>query len=678
MTADRRGLESESLDAHRATALSDVENAIAAAQRFLLSIQHADGHWCAELEGDTILESEYILTLTFLGRGQEQRVRKAAEYVRRQQLPGGGWAIYAGGPPEVSASVKAYFALKLAGDDANAPHMAKARRVILDLGGIDACNSFTRIYLSIFGQFDWSRCPAVPPELILLPDWFPFNIYRMSSWSRAIVVPLSIIWACKPYCPVPERASIRELWAHSSSPRRVGQRRTVRERLWRVYFVAIDRMLKLAERASIRPFRERALQTAEAWILERLQESDGLGAIFPPIINTILAFRCLGYASDDPRLQEQVRELFKLELEDEETLRVQPCFSAVWDTALALQGLAESRLAPDDPALLRAARWLLTKEVCRPGDWKRSNPEGEPGGWFFEYRNESYPDTDDTAEVLTALSRVRFPEDLEERWRQDAVERGLAWQLTMQNQDGGWGSFDKGCDNEVLTLIPFADHNAMIDPSCEDITGRTLDALRRLGFERGHAAVERAAAFLKSRQDRDGTWYGRWGCNYIYGTWLALRGLRSAAEDMSQERYQRAAQWLSRHQNADGGWGELPRSYEEPERKGVGPSTPSQTAWALLALFATGDTRSATVCRGIDYLLANQQYDGSWKDEFWTGTGFPKVFYLRYHLYATYFPLWALAIYRRQEGLRREDAEAKGEAEGVAAGQPPRTGGVTR
>ncbi|HSS44696.1 MAG TPA: squalene--hopene cyclase [Thermoanaerobaculia bacterium] len=650
--------EHESLENDRARSpILGFSNATAAARRYLLSIQHADGHWCGELEGDTILESEYILTLYFLGRLERPRVRKAAEYLRRQQLPDGGWAIYAGGPPDLSASVKAYFALKLVGDDPRAPHMAKARHVIRGLGGISACNSFTRIYLSIFGQYDWAGCPAVPPELVLLPDWFPFSIYRMSSWSRAIVVPLSIIWAYKPNCPVPEEANIRELHVESAAPRPQGPR-SFRVRFWGTVFRGIDWGLKTADRLSFKPLRRRALERAEAWILARLEESDGLGAIFPPIVNTILALSCRGYAPGHPALEGQVEELERLGLEEEETLRIQPCFSPIWDTALALLALRESGLSAEDPSLLRAASWLLDREVRRPGDWQRRMPDTEPGGWFFEYRNEFYPDTDDTAEVLAALSGVRFPEQNEERRRGSALRRGTGWQLAMQNTDGGWPAFDKACDNDVLTLIPFADHNAMIDPSCEDITGRTLEALRRLDFQASHPAVRRATSFLKRKQDADGTWYGRWGCNYIYGTWLALRGLKDAGEDMSQERYQRAGSWLRRHQNEDGGWGELPASYHEPTRKGIGPSTPSQTAWALLALFAVGDTGSTSVRRGVEYLLCNQQYDGSWKDEYWTGTGFPKVFYLRYHLYATYFPLWALSAYQwEQTGLHGQDGE---------------------
>jgi squalene-hopene/tetraprenyl-beta-curcumene cyclase len=647
--------------------ISGVDEAAAAASRYLLSIQHEDGHWCGELEGDTILESEYMLTMHFLGRGSESRIRKAAEYLRRQQTASGGWVLYPGGPPDVSSSVKAYFALKLVGDDPNAPHMAAARKVILDLGGVEACNSFTKIYLSIFGQYEWDKCPAVPPELLLLPDWVPFSIYRMSSWSRAIVVPLSIIWACRPACAVPESAAIPELRAPSASKAGTERRRGLRERFWRSFFYGIDRTLQKVESWEYTPLRHRALDLAEEWIRQRLEQSDGLGAIFPPIVNTILALRCRGYAADHPLVRSQVEELLKLEIEDEETVHLQPCFSPVWDTALAAVALSEAGLSRDDPRLQRAAGWLLDREVRASGDWQRRIPKTPPGGWFFEYANEFYPDTDDTAEVLAALARVCFADEGQERRRVGAVERGLAWQLAMQNDDGGWPAFDRDCDNEILTFIPFADHNAMIDPSCDDITGRTLEALSRLGTASPRKPVNRAVEFLRRKQEADGTWYGRWGCNYVYGTWLALDGLKSAGEDLSQERYQRAGSWLRRHQNEDGGWGELPHSYDEPGRKGTGPSTPSQTAWALLGLFALGDHTSPSVRRGLDYLLRNQRYDGSWKDEFWTGTGFPRVFYLRYHLYATYFPLWAISVYRRQEASRAAvPAAAVPEAEPVA------------
>jgi len=660
--------ESSRSAGQEAAEAAEVRPAVEAARRYLLSIQREDGHWCGELEGDTILESEYLLTLYFLGRHREPRFAKAAEYLRRQQMPDGGWATYPGGPAEVSSSVKAYFALKLAGDDPAAPHMERARALIRAQGGIAACNSFTRIYLAIFGQASWADCPAVPPELVLLPDWLPFNIYKISSWSRAIVVPLSILWASKPSCAVPPELAIGELVVDRDSapagkpePARLG-----RERLWRAAFTLIDRGLHAIERWGWTPLRRQAMRKAEAWIVKRLEKSGGLGAIFPPIINTILALKSLGYPTDDPTLVSQMEELQRLEIEDDETLRVQPCFSAVWDTALAILALREAGMPADHPDLLRGAAWLVDREVREPGDWSKSSPAVPPGGWFFEYENEFYPDTDDTAEVLTALSAVRFPDARLDERRRSSLDRGWTWQLGMQNRDGGWGAFDRDCDNEVLTWIPFADHNAMIDPSCEDITGRTLEAMDRTGFPPEHPAIRRAVTFLSRKQESDGTWYGRWGCNYIYGTWLALRGLKRAGVDLAEERWQRGAALLRRHQNEDGGWGELPRSYEDPSRKGIGPSTPSQTAWGLMALFAAGDTESASVSRAVRYLLQNQLYDGSWKDAYWTGTGFPKVFYLRYHLYATYFPLWALAEYAAARGRSRERA-ASVERQAVAS-----------
>jgi squalene-hopene/tetraprenyl-beta-curcumene cyclase len=467
---------------------------------------------------------------------------------------------------------------------------------------------------------------------------------------------------------VPTGAGIEELRTGIVPMRR--SPRGARETFWHVFFTAVDRILKAVEAARLTPLRQRALELSEKWIHERLVSSDGLGAIFPPIINTIMAFRCLGYGLDDPRLLAQERELEKLELEDEDTLRVQPCFSPVWDTAIASPALVVSGLAPDDPAVRKAGRWLLDHEVRQVGDWQRRVPGAPVGGWYFEYANEFYPDTDDTAEVLTSLSHVRFPVEEEDRARREAIERGRKWLLAMQNEDGGWGAFDKGCVNEVWTYIPFADHNAMIDPSCEDITGRALEALHNLGDRPDHPAVRNAVEFLKARQHPDGTWYGRWGCNYLYGTWLALRGLLHAGEDLSQQRYQAAGDWLRSRQNADGGWGELQHSYEDPSDKGIGPSTPSQTAWALMALFALGDAAGPSAARAVDYLLRTQQYDGSWRDDYWTATGFPKVFYLRYHLYATYFPLWALSLYGRAAGGAGWQAGASSSA--AVAAQPAR------
>ena len=624
-----------------------IRDSIERARQQLVSLQEPDGHWCAELEGDTILESEYVLLLHFLGRTDEERVRKAANYLRAKQLRDGGWGGYPGGPADVSTSVKAYLVLKLVGDDPEASHMVKAREVILRKGGLHACNSFTKLYLSIFGQYSWDKSPGVPPELVLLPLWFPINIYDMSSWSRAIVVPLSIIWAHKPSCPVPDQAAIPELLVENTR-RAVPQfsRASLLHHGWSAFFQTLDRVHKQMERWNLMPLRSVALKRAEEWTLQRLEKSDGLGAIFPPIVNTILALRCMGYPEDHPIVQGQVRELEKLEIEEGDTLRLQPCKSPVWDTALSLNALGETHDGVKE-RLEQGVEWLLGREVREPGDWKIKNPDAPVGGWYFEYANEFYPDCDDTAQILSAIAKLRpLGGDLEKRYS-EASERALAWLVSMQNRDGGWASFDKDCNKEFLTYVPFADHNAMIDPSTTDITARVLEALSANGFDLSSQVVRRGVSFIRRLQKADGTWYGRWGCNYIYGTWLALSGLKAAGEDLSEPWAQSAAEWFRSHQNSDGGWGELPDSYADASRKGIGPSTAAQTSWALLALMSAGDRDSDSLKRGVEYLLAHQKADGSWKDEWWTGTGFPEVFYLDYHLYATYFSLLALERYRK-------------------------------
>ncbi len=524
---------------------SDLETTIQSARRRLFDLQQEDGHWCAELEGDTILESEYILVMYFLGRGESDKVRKAANYVRDRQLEQGGWSIYPGGGADVSASVKAYFVLKLIGDDPNSAHMVKASQTIRHLGGLDACNSFTKLYLSIFGQYDWNRSPGVPPELILFPRWFPFNIYEMSSWSRAIVVPLSIIWAHKPVCEVPASASIDELRIVDS---RVAGPRFSRESLahhgWSLFFQLLDRTHKMFERLRLTPFRSVAIRRAEDWVLKRLEKSDGLGAIFPPIVNTLIALRCLGYPEEHPAVQGQIHELERLEIEEQDSLRVQPCKSPVWDTALAINALAESPDGQTNEKLGEAMEWLLDHEVRHVGDWIVKNPRATVGGWYFEYANEFYPDCDDTAQILSAVKKVEAPTpDLGRRWSA-AAERALSWLMSMQNRDGGWASFDKGCDKRFLTYIPFADHNAMIDPSTTDITARVLEACAGYGYDASSPEMQNAIEFIRKEQCADGSWYGRWGCNYLYGTWLSLWGLNAIGFDMSQDWIQRAGDWV--------------------------------------------------------------------------------------------------------------------------------------
>jgi squalene-hopene/tetraprenyl-beta-curcumene cyclase len=632
--------------------------AVAAAQDHLLSLQRADGHWCAELEGDSILQSEYAMLLLFFGRNQDPKLDALCAYLRRQQGEHGGWSILPDGPPEVSPSVKAYFVLKVAGDDPDSPHMARARETILRLGGLEACNSFTKLYLSIFGAWAWRDAPAVPPELILLPKWFYLNIYEMSSWSRAIVVPLSVIWALKPHRDVGAR--LDEL--RSGRPmEKLGV--DLRERLWYGFFRGVNRCLHMAEALSLfRPVRRRALERCEAWFVERFDRSGGLAAIFPSIANAAMALRCLGYPEDHPGIQSQLAELEKLEIADEGALRLQPCFSPVWDTALAINALLDTGVSSAHPAMQSAASWLLDHEVRSPGDWQVKCPDAEPGGWYFEYSNEFYPDCDDTAEVLAALGRLELLDANEEARRRGAVARAVSWQASMQSRDGGWGAFDKDCDREVFTYVPFADHNAMIDPSTSDVSARTIEALLLCGLDLESTPVRRGLAFLERQQEHDGAWYGRWGANYIYGTWLALCALGAASRG-SGAAARRGAEWLLGHQNDDGGWGETLLSYDDPRLRGSGESTAAQTGWAMLGLAAVVDAMPREVAARIDaslaraaaHLLDTQKPDGSWEDRQWTGTGFPRVFYLRYHYYDRYFPLQALAAYGRRLGLESRD-----------------------
>jgi squalene-hopene/tetraprenyl-beta-curcumene cyclase len=630
----------ESIDARLATAMGLTRD-------WFIGRQHDDGHWCGELEGDTILESEYTLLLAWLGREQSPIARKCAAYLVEKQLSTGGWAMYPGGRMEVSGSVKAYFALKLTGHDPQSDYMRLARQAIRAAGGADAVNSFTRFYLALLGQISYEHCPAVPPELVLLPKWSPINIYRMSAWSRTIMVPLSIMWAHRPQRSVAPERSIRELFLRE--PREWQPLRCpglVQEHgwfSWDHFFRQADAAMKWLEAGrwfTGLGLRRRALAAAERWMMTRFAHSDGLGAIFPPIIWSIVALKCLGYDDDSAELRYNFDQLEALTIEQQHTARLQPCLSPVWDTALALRALTASGLATDDPAAARAVAWLLDKEVTRCGDWA-TYVSAPPGGWFFEHHNDFYPDVDDTAMVMIALAELESSN--QRRGVISACERARRWMLAMQNRDGGWGAFDRDNDAEFLCRVPFADHNAMIDPSTPDLTGRALEALSLWNQPRDSSAIQRGVAFLRKTQERDGAWQGRWGVNYIYGTWQALVGLAAAGVSSDDSTVKRGATWLLSHQHACGGWGESADSYEEPELRGRGPVTVSQTAWALLGLMSAGLADHKAVERGIYYLLDTQREDGGWDELEFTGTGFPRVFYLRYHYYPIYFPLLALA-----------------------------------
>ncbi|MDA1054951.1 MAG: squalene--hopene cyclase [Planctomycetota bacterium] len=621
---------------------AQVDNAVLLATEWFISQQHADGHWCGELEGDTILESEYILLLAWLGQENTEVARKAARYIRSKQQPDGGWSLFPGGELDVSVSVKAYFALKLTGHDPEAEYMQRAREAIRDRGGADAVNSFTRFYLALLGQIPFDQCPAVPPEMVLLPNWSPVNMYRISAWSRTIFVPLSIVWAHRPARKLDDRLGIRELFLHEPrdwpplmSP---GKHSGFAAAAWRTFFRLVDATLKFSERLRIRPLRQRALRAAEIWMLERFKESDGLGAIFPPIIWSVVALRCLGYTADSAEVCECLQQLKALIIEEDDTVRLQPCKSPVWDTAITLRALAATETPPAD-VMTRGVDWLLSKEVRRSGDWS-VNVKVEPAGWFFEYENAFYPDVDDTIMVMMGLQEA-------DKGLDAACERALRWILSMQNRDGGWGAFDKDNDLEFLCHVPFADHNAMIDPSTPDITARVLEALAPFELSIGHPVVDRAVRYLRKTQEADGSWFGRWGVNYIYGTWQVVSGLARIGVPVDDSAIRRGARWLLDHQQPCGGWGESARSYDDPSMKGNGPVTASQTAWALLGLMDAGYEDHPAVRRGIQFLIDQQQADGTWHETEFTGTGFPRVFYLRYHMYPIYFPLLALARWKQ-------------------------------
>ncbi len=668
----------------------ELDRALKRTQRYLLDQQHESGYWVGELEGDTILESEYILLLTFLKRGDSQAARRAANYILKQQQTHGGWALYPGGPLDVSASVKAYLALKITGRDPQSDPMCRAREAILAAGGAESVNSFTRYYLALLGIISYDKCPAVPPELILIPKWFPLNVYEMSAWSRTIVIPLSLLWAHRPQVTLPEELGIRELFVNSPEqlPRVMGEssrldglnsRHWVN---WSRMFRGIDSTFKLLEELKIRPFRRRAIRRATEWIEERFVESDGLGAIFPPIVWSVIALKCLGHDDDSPDVVRAMAELEKLVISEGDADRLQPCKSPVWDTAIATIALHDSGLPSRHPALQNAANWLLSKEVRHKGDWAERNPDHEAAGWFFEFNNRFYPDVDDTAMVVMALvrclpretwnaevllddwspheadkdvagivsGRVHSPEQAVadvDRMQPilSAVRRGGRWILAMQNRDGGWGAFDVDNDREILTRVPFADHNAMIDPSTADLSARMLEMFALLGVEPDHPSAARAMDFVTREQEADGSWYGRWGVNYLYGTWQGLVGLRAIGVPTDDSRIVAGVAWLKKHQHTGGGWGETIASYDDPTLRGTGVPTASQTAWALMGLMAAGQAESESVRRGVEYLIQAQRADGTWDEPEFTGTGFPKVFYLKYHLYSVYFPLMALGRY---------------------------------
>jgi squalene-hopene/tetraprenyl-beta-curcumene cyclase len=538
-------------------------------------------------------------------------------------------------------------ALKMAGLPADREEVVRARQAIFANGGIKKTRVFTKMFLAMFGQLSWDDCPAVPVEIILFPNWFPFNIYEISSWSRGTVVPLSVVRSFEPVHELPEGHDVQELFTEKDQD--LGFKPNgLPFTNWRDTFIYLDRFIKFVGKFPFKPLRKKALGKVEEWTLRHQEDEGDFAGIQPAMFNALLALHLLGYPKDHPACVKGMEAVDRFMLEKDGRLWMQACVSPLWDTAICANALLDSGLPSDHPALVRAGEWIISKQVTTRGDWKVKNPNAEPGGWAFEFYNELYPDTDDTAEILLFLNRVEITDN---RWKLSECQRAMDWLLRMQSKSGGWGAFDVDNDKEVLNEVPFADHKALLDPATVDVTSRILWMLAKWGFNKQHPQVKRAIEFVKERQEIDGCWFGRWGVNYIYGTFLALNGLRAIGEDMKDRFSRKAVRWLESHQNEDGGWGETCQSYTEPSLRGRCKSTASQTAWALLGLIAADEAQSSVVERGVAYLIDTQkksgEFSGSWWEDEFTGTGFPIHFFIKYHMYQHFFPLMALSRYRR-------------------------------
>jgi len=619
-----------------------LDEAVTQATAALLKRQEGDGHWVFDLEADATIPAEFVLYLHYIDERDPPLEQRIGVYLRATQDPGhGGWPLFHGGELNISATVKAYFALKAIGDDIDAPHMARARAAILARGGAAASNVFTRTLLALFGQIPWTGVPVMPVEIMLLPKWFPFHLDRVSYWSRAVMVPLVVLMSLKPQARNPLKIHIRELFTvppgqvtdWNLEPARSG---------WAHFFRGLDRVLHRVQPYFPAGLRRLAVEKAVAFVDERLNGEDGLGAIFPAMVNTVLMYDVLGVPKDDPRVVTAKRSIRKLVVEEGDRAWVQPCVSPVWDTALATHALLEAGGPEAEAAARRAADWLVERQITDVvGDWAAQRPGLSPGGWAFQYANPHYPDVDDTAVVMAALDR------LDPARYADAIETGAVWLRGMQSKGGGWGAFDAENTAHYLNHIPFADHGALLDPPTVDVSARCVSVLSVLKEGRADPVAHEGIAYILAEQEADGSWFGRWGTNYIYGTWSALCALNAAGLDHHHPALRKAVAWLESRQRADGGWGEDGRSYWDHQPHGeAGVSTPSQTAWAVLGLMAVGEGGGAAVRRGVDYLIRTRAGDGLWDEAHYTAVGFPRVFYLRYHGYRAFFPLWALARYR--------------------------------
>ena len=629
--------------------LNGLERLVNETRTALRELQRPDGHWVFEFEADATIPAEYIMLRHFLGEPEDPRELKIANYLRGIQLADGGWPLFHNGRFDLSATVKAYLALKLTGEDTGAEHMVRARELILSQGGAAQTNVFTRIALALFGQVPWRAVPEMPVEIMLLPRWFPFHLSKVSYWSRTVIVPLLILMALKPRAANPKGVRIDELFLSHPDEERYPMNAT--GDALGAFFAGLDKLLRTTSRSFPKGSRRRAIDKAVEFIAPRLNGEDGLGGIFPAMANAVMAFSALGRAPGDPEFAIARRSVEKLLIaRGPDKMYCQPCLSPVWDTCLAAHAMLEAGEDPDGPRMQKAIDWMLEREITDVvGDWSWRRPGLQPGGWAFQYWNDYYPDVDDTAVVVMALDRAGDP-----RCR-PAIERATDWILGMQSSNGGWGAFDAENEYYYLNHIPFADHGALLDPPTIDVTARCLSMLAQLGYGRDHPAIHRGLDFLRREQEEDGSWFGRWGVNYIYGTWSALCAFNACDEDLSAPHIRKAVAFLKSWQRPDGGWGEDCATYWKADRGLIKDSTASQTAWALLGLMAAGEVDCEAVRHGIAYLERSPRDGAKWRETWYTGIGFPRVFYLNYHGYSAYFPLWALARYRnlRQGNDRR-------------------------
>lgn len=635
-----------------------LSNAIAASQNYLLSIQFPEGYWWADLESNVTITAEVVLLHKIWGTDRTRPLHKAETYLRKEQREHGGWELYYGDGGDLSTSVEAYMALRLLGVPASDPALLEAKEFILQRGGISKTRIFTKLHLALIGCYDWRGLPSIPPSIMLLPDNFPFTIYEMSSWARSSTVPLLIVFDKKPVYAIDRGISLNELYAEGIENVKY---ELPRQGDWTDVFVWLDGAFKLAEEFNFMPFRQEGLKAAEKWTIERQEATGDWGGIIPAMLNSLLALRALNYDVADPIVDRGLKAVDNFAVETEEIYWIQPCVSPVWDTALVMRALVESGMERDRIELTRAGQWLLDKQILDYGDWTVKNKRGKPGAWAFEFDNRFYPDVDDSAVVVMALDAVKLPN---EEVKRAAIARAFYWILSMQCREGGWAAFDLNNNQDWLNLVPYGDLKAMIDPNTADVTARVLEMSGRCDLSLGSHSLRRAIGYTIDEQEEDGSWFGRWGVNYIYGTSGALSALSVIAAESHLDNIERGAAWLLSCQNPDGGWGETCESYKDASLKGKGDSTASQTAWALIGLMAAVEAMSnakgakstaeamEAIALGVNYLLETQRPDGTWDESYFTGTGFPCHFYLKYHLYQQHFPLTALGRYQKMIGKK--------------------------